>query len=153
MSDDEANDVMDDLSAFYGIALDNAPEEDVAADEVEDEQEQFGNLYSNSKLDLDSINFDVQSYIRDAMKQPLDSLLQQVNTIQQEKNSLDMRMQTLVYENYNKFISATDIIRSMNKTFVSMEDEMLVLQRTMTKIQVCQPSGLLNIPYNHHTNR
>ena len=35
-------------------------------------------------------------------------------------------MQTLVYENYNKFISATDTIRRMKDDFNKMEDQMEV---------------------------
>lgn len=37
---------------------------------------------------------------------------------------LDSEMQTLVYDNYNKFISATDTIRKMKTDFHKMDDEM-----------------------------
>lgn len=37
---------------------------------------------------------------------------------------LDSDMQTLVYENYNKFIDATDTIRKMKTDFGKMEDKM-----------------------------
>ena len=43
-------------------------------------------------------------------------------------------MQTLVYENYNKFISATDTIRQMKKDFKTMEDEMTHLISAMSTI-------------------
>ena len=33
------------------------------------------------------------------------------------KASLESELQTLVYENYNKFISATDTIRKVSKKF------------------------------------
>ena len=36
------------------------------------------------------------------------------NDVVKEIRSLDSEMQTLVYENYNKFISATDTIRKVN---------------------------------------
>ena len=36
-------------------------------------------------------------------------------------------VQTLVYENYNKFISATDTIRRMKDDFKHMEEQMEVL--------------------------
>lgn len=42
------------------------------------------------------------------------------------KRSLDSDMQMLVYENYNKFISATDMIRKMKDNVDSMEEEMNV---------------------------
>ena len=35
-----------------------------------------------------------------------------------EIRSLDSEMQTLVYENYNKFISATDTIRKVNNAII-----------------------------------
>lgn len=37
-----------------------------------------------------------------------------------EIRSLDSEMQTLVYENYNKFISATDTIRKVNNFQIVM---------------------------------
>jgi vacuolar protein sorting-associated protein 51 len=37
------------------------------------------------------------------------------NDVVKEIRSLDSEMQTLVYENYNKFISATDTIRKVLK--------------------------------------
>lgn len=40
---------------------------------------------------------------------------------------LDSDMQTLVYENYNKFIDATDTIRKMKTDFGKMEDKMGLL--------------------------
>ena len=41
-----------------------------------------------------------------------------------ETRKLDSGMKTLVYENYNKFISATDTIRQMKTNVVNMEEEM-----------------------------
>ena len=43
-------------------------------------------------------------------------------------------MQTLVYENYNKFILATDTIRQMKSDFKTMEDEMEKLVEDMSNI-------------------
>uniref|UniRef100_UPI00398EDEF8 vacuolar protein sorting-associated protein 51 homolog n=1 Tax=Pristiophorus japonicus TaxID=55135 RepID=UPI00398EDEF8 len=48
--------------------------------------------------------------------------------------ALDSDMQTLVYENYNKFISATDTIRKMKNDFKKMEDEMDCLATNMAAI-------------------
>lgn len=44
-------------------------------------------------------------------KTPLDRLLQRHVEMAAEIKNLDSDMQMLVYENYNKFISATDTIR------------------------------------------
>ena len=43
-------------------------------------------------------------------------------------------MQTLVYENYNKFIAATETIRKMRVDFRGMEEEMDQLANSMTNI-------------------
>ncbi len=43
-------------------------------------------------------------------------------------------MKTLVYENYNKFISATDTIRQMKHNVVNMEEEMHHLSESMKQI-------------------
>ena len=55
-------------------------------------------------------------------------------SIYKQIQSLDSEMQTLVYENYNKFISATDTIRKMKVDFKKMEDEMELLADNMTSI-------------------
>lgn len=44
---------------------------------------------------------------------PAASLLEEDNQLVQEIKTLDSDMQMLVYENYNKFIGATDTIRNM----------------------------------------
>ncbi|CAM9971339.1 unnamed protein product, partial [Ectocarpus sp. 13 AM-2016] len=43
-------------------------------------------------------------------------------------------MQMLVYENYNKFISATDTIRKMAQNVEGMETEMSDLKSSMERI-------------------
>ncbi len=45
-----------------------------------------------------------------------------------ETRSLDGDMQMLVYENYNKFISATETIKRMKSNVESMESDMLTLK-------------------------
>lgn len=56
------------------------------------------------------------------------------NEIIRETKKLDSEMQTLVSENYNKFISATDTIRKMRSDFKKMEDEMENLVVKMAEI-------------------
>lgn len=45
-------------------------------------------------------------------------------------------MQTLVYENYNKFILATDTIRKMKTDFRGMEEKMELLSKNIGSINV-----------------
>lgn len=54
--------------------------------------------------------------------------------IVRDTQTLHSEMQTLVYENYNKFISATETIRKMKTDFKEMEIEMMKLADNMTKI-------------------
>ena len=55
----------------------------------------------------------------------------QEGEIVRQIHSLDSDMQTLVYENYNKFISATDTIKQMRVDFRDMEEEMDQLAEKM----------------------
>lgn len=54
--------------------------------------------------------------------------------IVRDTQTLHSDMQTLVYENYNKFISATDTIRQMKTEFKQMETEMNLLMTKMSSI-------------------
>ena len=51
-------------------------------------------------------------------------------------------MQMLVYENYNKFISATDTIRTMKNSVDNMSDKMQTLQKVTGKL----------LPMLHHND-
>lgn len=66
------------------------------------------------KMNLDNPNFDINSYTRHvARNERLESLQHKYADLVQEIKSLDGDMQNLVYENYSKFIKATDTIREM----------------------------------------
>lgn len=54
--------------------------------------------------------------------------------LQQQTKELDSSMQQLVYENYNKFIHATNTIREMRTSVESMEAEMGTLVARMEGI-------------------
>lgn len=54
--------------------------------------------------------------------------------IVKDTQTLQSEMQTLVYENYNKFITATETIRQMKTDFLKMENEMKKLQDNMKEI-------------------
>ena len=51
-----------------------------------------------------------------------------------EISDLDGEMQNLVYDNYTKFISATDTIRQMKRNVENMEQEMQSLIKSMEVI-------------------
>merc|ERR1719394_1553177 len=67
---------------------------------------------SNINIDKDGFNthYFVKRLVND---KPIHEILEYSNGLTQEIKALDSDMQMLVYENYNKFISATDTIREM----------------------------------------
>ena len=64
----------------------------------------------------------------------LSQLMEKEQNYYREIQSLDSEMQTLVYENYNKFISATETIRKMSSNFDKMEEELKSLSVNMDGI-------------------
>jgi hypothetical protein len=84
---------------------------------------------------IDSPGFDPETYVTKLLRETrLTQLIDKEQLLTKQIKTLDNEMQTLVYENYNKFISATDTIRQMKKDFKTMEDEMTHLISTMSTI-------------------
>lgn len=85
---------------------------------------------------IDQSDFDPASAFVDLIgSHSLEELMLLQSNLASEIKSLDGNMQTLVYENYNKFISATDTIRSMKSHVENMEEEMKSLESSMLKVQ------------------
>ena len=70
----------------------------------------------------------------------LPELVQRSNELSTEIKELDSDMQMLVYENYNKFISATETIQDMKTKVDGMEGEMGRLSTAVSEITGCQKS-------------
>ncbi len=84
---------------------------------------------------IDDPSFDVEAYFETLLKsQGVKKLLESDETMLRDIKKLDSGMKTLVYENYNKFISATDTIRDMRSNVENMEEEMNRLAQNMDKI-------------------
>lgn len=84
---------------------------------------------------IDSPGFDPDAYVTKLLRETrLTQLIDKEQLLTKQIKTLDNEMQSLVYENYNKFISATDTIRQMKKDFKTMEDEMTHLISTMSTI-------------------
>ncbi|XP_048853895.1 vacuolar protein sorting-associated protein 51 homolog [Brienomyrus brachyistius] len=85
--------------------------------------------------DINGPHFDPEVYLNKLRKEcSLAELMDQESCMVKQIRALDSDMQTLVYENYNKFISATDTIRKMKNDFKKMEDEMDCLSANMAAI-------------------
>lgn len=90
---------------------------------------------SYDPTNIDSPGFDPDLHVTKLLRESrLTQLIDKEQLLTKQIKTLDNEMQTLVYENYNKFISATDTIRQMKKDFKTMEDEMTHLISTMTAI-------------------
>ncbi|XP_065017938.1 vacuolar protein sorting-associated protein 51 homolog [Musa acuminata AAA Group] len=94
----------------------------------------------------DSINspsFDPDVYMSLLVqKLNLEGLLQKHVEMAAEIKNLDTDLQMLVYENYNKFINATDTIKRMKNNIVGMEANMEQLLAKITSVQ--SKSDLVN---------
>ncbi|XP_053703122.1 vacuolar protein sorting-associated protein 51 homolog [Synchiropus splendidus] len=85
--------------------------------------------------DINGPHFEPEEYLNKLRREcSLAELMDQEACMVKQIRSLDSDMQTLVYENYNKFISATDTIRKMKNDFKKMEDEMDCLSANMAAI-------------------
>jgi DNA repair ATPase RecN len=87
-------------------------------------------------MDIDNPHFDpTKGFFELVGTHSLEELLTIENNLTNEIKALDSNMQTLVYENYNKFISATDTIRSMKRNVESMDAELNSLTEAMANIE------------------
>uniref|UniRef100_A0A674C527 Vacuolar protein sorting-associated protein 51 homolog n=1 Tax=Salmo trutta TaxID=8032 RepID=A0A674C527_SALTR len=108
------------LKLYYGLN-----EEGKTVDQAE----------SMDPCDINGPHFDPEVYLNKLRREcSLGELMDQESYMVKQIRSLDSDMQTLVYENYNKFISATDTIRKMKNDFKKMEDEMDCLSTNMASI-------------------
>ncbi|KAL2622175.1 hypothetical protein R1flu_002380 [Riccia fluitans] len=109
------------LSSFYGEDAGSQPPTPVRRD----------TLQGINMPDFDSDRY-IQSLLR---RTPLEGLLQKHVEMAAEIKNLDSDMQMLVYENYNKFISATDTIRRMKENVAGIESNMDQLLETVTAVR------------------
>lgn len=84
---------------------------------------------------LDEGGFDAEEYFEALVRGAgVRGLLKRDQTLLRDIKKLDSDMKTLVYENYSKFISATDTIRDMRAHVEHMEDQMQRLAANMDTI-------------------
>ncbi|VDO33532.1 unnamed protein product [Brugia timori] len=96
----------------------------------EKENEDKGN-----PLDIGSTNFNSEAYLSDLFrKKNLHELVQIEEDMVHNVRQLDSKMQQLVYENYNKFLTATSTVKKMQNDFMEMGQKMEILSKRMGKI-------------------
>jgi len=95
----------DALKSYYSLANDAAPPST---------SELATSTSVASSYDINGPSFEPDVYLSRLIKErSLPELMDKEAEMVQHIKSLDSDMQTLVYENYNKFISATDTIRTV----------------------------------------
>lgn len=115
------------LAEYYGTADPTSP-----PPEVKKSEEVSG---TGGPYDINSASFDPDLYSQRLLREAsLSQLMAQEGEIVRQIHGLDSDMQTLVYENYNKFIAATDTIRKMRVDFRDMESEMELLADKMKNV-------------------
>ena len=89
-------------------------------------------LFDASDSALDSAAFNPDRHVAQMLATyPLDKMLAEHRAVAREIKHLDGDMQQLVYENYSKFIAATDTIRAMKAQVDGLEGEMAALRGVM----------------------
>jgi vacuolar protein sorting-associated protein 51 len=131
MSDDEdfdtrsddsgegGNTMMSLLSSYYGIEEEVKTEEKVA----------------ETSSDIDAVGFNHQGYVKNLLcTLEMQDLLKEDIKMVHDIKTLDSDMQMLVYENYNKFISATETIKKMKTNVEAMDSDMESVRVKMQSI-------------------
>jgi hypothetical protein len=91
-----------------------------------------GRASASGAISLDSPAFNPDRHIAHMIQTySIDRLMAEHKAMAKEIKNLDSDMQQLVYENYNKFIAATDTIRSMKSNVDSMETDIDQLRHNM----------------------
>ncbi|KAL3158433.1 hypothetical protein ABBQ38_010667 [Trebouxia sp. C0009 RCD-2024] len=131
-ADDKAKRVRDLLSSYYG----NQPASGSGTGSPEAVTPSRGKGFGGSRgSGLDSAAFDADRYLSQLLRGTrLDGLLSKHVEMSTEIKVLDSDMQMLVYENYNKFISATDTIRSMKSNVDGMDGNMHQLKTVIDSV-------------------
>ena len=110
---------------------------------------------------------DLSQFVKDAYISkilrdlPLAALLEKEKDIGREIGTLDQSMQSLVYDNYNKFIKATDTIKQMRTDFYDIElsmnqlvsemDQISSISTNLTKVMKPQRDEIAELVLQHET--
>jgi uncharacterized small protein (DUF1192 family) len=87
------------------------------------------------RLNLEGPHFSAGAYCDSLIgKESLAALVKRDASLEHEVARLDGEMKTLVYENYNKFISATDTIKAIKSNVEQLDHEMAALEQRMAAV-------------------
>jgi len=87
--------------------------------------------------DIDGAHFNPDMYLSKLIQEKsLTELMDKESEMLRQIRSLDSDMQTLVYENYNKFISATDTIRKVYYITVALKWILNLINNIMVHVHI-----------------
>lgn len=117
---DGGNAMMSLLSSYYGI---------------EEQNKQLNDNNINNSSDIDIVGFNHQIFVKNLLlTKDIKELLKEDVKMVHDIKTLDSDMQMLVYENYNKFISATETIKKMKSNVEAMDNDMESVRVKMESI-------------------
>ncbi|KAF8926102.1 hypothetical protein EDD21DRAFT_235715 [Dissophora ornata] len=120
------------LRNYYGIQQTDTANQGGSKDSS---SAQAGPVSKADPYDLDNHAFEVDKYMHKLfVEKQLPGLVQADNELVADIRQLDGDMKTLVYENYSKFLSATDTINKMKSNVDNLESEMSRLTQNISKI-------------------
>lgn len=67
-------------------------------------------------------------------RKTIQDLIKKNNTVQEEIKNYDQEIQNLVFENYSKFISSIDTVKTMKDDIYQVDDKIKILEQSMKKI-------------------
>lgn len=92
-------------------------------------------LHAGGEVGIDSPSFSSADYVGELLgEKSFVQVLETDEALVQEIRNLDSDMQLLVYDNYSKFIAATDTIRNMKHKVDEIEVELQSLKAQMGRI-------------------
>lgn len=93
------------------------------------------NRESLEASNINSQNFDPNKYLQSFLKtNNIKSLIQKNIELEQDIKSYDQDIQSLVFENYNKFIISIETVKKMKENIIKVDEKLKVLDTSMQKI-------------------
>ncbi|OLQ06779.1 Lon protease-like, mitochondrial [Symbiodinium microadriaticum] len=123
------------VQAFEGAGRSGRPQKMVTYYHIEGTEKKDAAVTAPGGSDLDKVGFDAKRYFDGLVSSgQLPELVKRANELDAEIKDLDGDMQMLVYENYSKFIRATDVIKQMKFTIEGLDPDLKVLEGNVSRI-------------------
>lgn len=126
------------LESFYGKTVADKPSYPASTSTTTSRSSRSGKRHGNDEGDaddLDSVSFDSFKYAEKHIRSTTThTLLETEEKLALQVRTLDSTMQTLVYENYSRFIDATDAIRSIGVNVTANESGLKQLTESMSSV-------------------